>query len=65
MIVIPMQIAVIPTVVLHARAMLDTQATKRFVKVFTENELQGNSVSAMKPYEMDKIVKTNTVNSKF
>ena len=34
MIVISMQIALIPTVVLHARAMLDTQAMERFAKVF-------------------------------
>ena len=65
MIVIPMQIAAIPTVVLHARAILDTRAMERFVKVFTENELQGNSVTILKPYKIDTIVKTNIVNSKF
>ena len=47
MIVIPMQIAAIPTVVLHARAMLDTRAMERFVKVFTENEFQTDSVTIM------------------
>ena len=35
MIVISMQIALIPTVVLRARAMLDTQAMERFVKVWS------------------------------
>ena len=47
MIVIPMQIAVIPTEVLHARAILDTQAMEQFVKVFTENEFQTDSVLIM------------------
>ena len=39
MIVIPMQIAAIPMEVLLARAILDSQAMERFVKVFTEIEL--------------------------
>ena len=35
MIVISMQIAAIPTEVLHARVMLDTQEMERFVKVWS------------------------------
>ena len=39
MIVISMQLATIPTVVLHARAILDTQAMERFVKVWSYSML--------------------------
>ena len=36
MIVIPMQIAAIQTEALHVRAILDTQAMERFVKVWRQ-----------------------------
>ena len=37
MIVIPMQIAIIQTEVIHARAILDTQAMEWFVKVWRQS----------------------------